>query len=68
MAIAANVAGIILIGSMLYTAYPQQLCISSKIQIENNFKIVEKSIIKNLDYLKEDIKMPQLVDGNDEKR
>ena len=68
MSIVANITGIIIIGSMLYTTYPQQLCISSKIQSENKFKLGEKSIIKNLDYLKEDIKIPQLVDGNDEKK
>ncbi|AWK50571.1 DUF3298/DUF4163 domain-containing protein [Clostridium beijerinckii] len=67
MTLIANITGVIIIGSMLCTAYPQQLCISCKIQSENKFKIGEKSIIKNLDYLKEDIKIPQLVDGNDEK-
>jgi hypothetical protein len=68
MTIISSITGAIIIGSMLYTAYPQQLCISSKIQSENKFKLGEKSIIKNLDYLKEDIKIPQLVDGNDEKK
>lgn len=68
MGIITNVTGIIIMGSMLYTTYPQNLCISYKIQIENKFKLGEKSIIKNLGYLKEDIKIPQLVDGNDEKK
>lgn len=68
MAIVANIAGLIIIGSMLYTAYPQQLCISYEIQSENKFKLVEKSITKNLDYLKEDIKIPQLGAGSDEKK
>ena len=68
MTIVANITGLIIIGSMLYTAYPQQLCISCEIQSENKFKLGEKSIIKNLDYLKEDIKIPQIVDGNDEKK
>ena len=68
MAIIANISGLIIIGSMLYTAYPQQLCISSEIQRENKFKLVEKSITKNLDYLKEDIKIPQLGAGSDEKK
>ena len=67
MTLIANITGVIIIGSMLYTTYPQQLCISCKIQSENKFKIGEKSIIENLDYLKEDIKIPQLVDVNDEK-
>jgi hypothetical protein len=68
MGIIANITGIMLIGSMLYTTYPQQLFISSKIQSENKLKLGEKSITKNLDYLKEDIKMPQLINGNDEKK
>jgi len=68
MTIISSITGGIIIGSMLYTAYPQQLCISSKIQSENKFKLGEKSIIENLNYLKEDIKIPELVDGNDEKR
>jgi hypothetical protein len=68
MSIIADITGIIIIGSMLYTTYPQQLCITSKIQSENKFKLVEKHIVKNLDYLKEDIKIPQLADGNVEKK
>lgn len=68
MTIITNIAGLIIIGSMLYTAYPQQLCISCEMQSLNKIKPVEKSIIKNLDYLKEDIKIPQLVGGNDEKK
>ncbi|MCE5221168.1 MAG: DUF3298 and DUF4163 domain-containing protein [Clostridium sp.] len=68
MSIIADITGLVIIGSMLCTAYPQQLCIISEIQSENKFKLVEKSIIKNLDYLKEDIKIPQLVNGNDEKK
>lgn len=67
MAIVTNIIRLIIMTSMLYTAYPQQLCISSKIQSENKFRVVEKSIIKNLDYLKEDIKIPQLINGSDEK-
>ena len=68
MTIIANITGLIIIGSMLCTTYPQQLCISSEIQRENKFKLVEKSITKNLDYLKEDIKIPQVGDGSDEKK
>ena len=68
MTIMTNITAVIIIGSMLCTAYPQQLCISSEIQRENKFNLVEKSIIKNLDYLKEDIKIPRLVDGSDEKK
>jgi hypothetical protein len=68
MTMIANITGLIIITSMLYTAYPQQLWISSKIQSENKFTVGEKSIIKNLDYLKEDIKIPQLIAGSDEKK
>jgi len=68
MTMLANITGLIIISSMLYTAYPQELCISSKIQSENKFRVGEKSIKKNLDYLKEDIKIPQLIDGSDEKK
>jgi len=68
MSIVTNITGLIIISSMLYTAYPQELCISSKIQSENKLRLGEKSIIKNLDYIKEDIKIPQLIDGSDEKK
>lgn len=68
MSILTNIAGIMALSSMLYTGYPQQLCITSEIQSELKLSIGEKSITKNLDYLKEDIKMPQLIDGNDKKK
>lgn len=68
MSIIANLAGVMIIGSMLYTAYPQYLCISNKIISERKIELGEKSINKNLDYLKEDIKIPQLINGNDEKK
>jgi hypothetical protein len=68
MTVVANITGLMIITSMLYTAYPQQLWISSKIQSENKLTVVEKSITKNLDYIKEDIKIPQLIAGSDEKK
>lgn len=68
MGILGNLTGIIIISSMLYTAYPQELCISSKILNTKKIELGEKSINKNLEYLKEDIKMPQLLNGNDEKK
>lgn len=64
----ANILGIIMIGSMLFTTYPQQMCISNKIQIQRQIKLGEKSVNKNLDYLKEDLKIPQFSDGYDEKK
>ncbi|EKQ52260.1 MAG: Protein of unknown function (DUF3298) [Clostridium sp. Maddingley MBC34-26] len=63
-----NIAGIFVMGSMLFTIYPQQLCISSGLKSEKQLKVEEKLISKNLGYLKEDIKMPQFVDGNDKKK
>ncbi len=68
MSIITSVTSIILIGSMLYTTYPQDLCINSVIQSQRKLGVEEKSTIKNLEYLKEDIKIPQLIDGNDEKK
>lgn len=68
MGVLVNIAGIMVMSSMLYTAYPQQLCITSEINSEKRLSVVEKSIIKNLGYLKEDIKMPQLINGNDKKK
>ena len=68
MPIVASITGIIIIGSMLYTAYPQEMCISCIIQRQNKFTLGEKSISKSLDYFKEDIKMPQILDGKDEKK
>lgn len=65
MGILTNIIGIMAISSMLYTSYPQQLCISSTVQGEIKFKLGEKSITKNLPYLKEDIKIPQLMNGKD---
>lgn len=63
-----NVIGALGISLMLSTAYPQQLLINSELQTSHEFRIVEKSIRKDLDYLKEDIKIPQLMGGNDEKK
>lgn len=68
MCIIANVAGIIIACSMLYTAYPQKLCISCEIKSESKISAVEKSINKSSNYLKEDIKLPEIIGGNDEKK
>lgn len=64
----ANILGIIIAILMLYTIYPQELCISCEIKSESKIMVGEKSINKNLNYLKEDIKIPQLLDGKDEKK
>lgn len=68
MAIITNITALIMIGSMLYTGYPQEMCISSIMERQNKIIVVEKNISKSLDYFKEDIKMPQILDGNDEKK
>lgn len=63
-----SMAEIILIGSMLFTTYPQQLCINTKIQNDKEIKVEEKHINKDLGYLKEDIKIPEFIGGKDEKK
>jgi hypothetical protein len=68
MTIITNVIALILMGSMLYTGYPQEMCISCIIERQNKIIVVEKSISKSLDYFKEDIKMPHILGGNDEKK
>lgn len=68
MSIISNIASTIIISSMLYTAYPQYLLINSEIQFQNKIEIGEKLITKNLNYIKEDIKIPQLEGKNDEKK
>lgn len=68
MSIISNIASGIIISSMLYTGYPQYLFINSELQAENRIELGEKLITKNLDYLKEEIKIPQLKGGNDEKK
>lgn len=67
MTIITNITALIIVGSMLYTGYPQEMCISCIIHRENKITVGEKSINKSLDYFKENIKMPQILDGNDEK-
>ena len=68
MGVICSITGIIIASSMLYTAYPQQLWISCEIKSGNEIRVGEKSINENLNYLKEDIKIPKLFGGNDEKR
>ena len=68
MTIITNITALIIVGSMLYTVYPQKMCINCVVSMENKITVGEKSINKSLDYFKEDIKMPQILDGNDENR
>ena len=68
MTIITNITAMIIVGSMLYTGYPQEMCISCIMERENKITVGEKAISKSLDYFKEDIKMPQILDGNDKKK
>lgn len=68
MTIITKITALIIVGSMLYTGYPQKMCISCIIHGENKITVGEKLISKNLEYFKEDIKMPQILDGNDEEK
>lgn len=68
MTIITNITALIIAGFMLYTDYPQEMCINCIISKENKITVGEKSINKTLDYFKEDIKMPQILSGNDEKK
>ncbi|WP_294154272.1 DUF3298 and DUF4163 domain-containing protein [uncultured Clostridium sp.] len=58
-------AGIAAISSMLYTGYKQNMYITCELYFNDNVNIVEKSINKDLKYLKEDLKIPQFDDGKD---
>lgn len=68
MTIITNITALIIAGSILYTVYPQKMCINCVVSMENKITVGEKSISKSLDYFKEDIKMPQILSGNDEKK
>lgn len=68
MGIIANIAGIMIAYSMLYTVCPQELCINCVIKSESKISVGEKSINNNSNYLKEDIKLPKIIGGNDEKK
>lgn len=58
-------AGIIAISSILFTGYKQNMYITCELHFNNNVNIVEKSIKKDLKYLKEDLKIPQFDAGKD---
>lgn len=68
MSIIASISSVIVISSILYVTYPQQLYINLNLQKESKLEFKEKSVVKNFDYLKEDIKIPQLVDGKNENK
>ncbi|AOR22501.1 DUF3298 and DUF4163 domain-containing protein [Clostridium taeniosporum] len=68
MHLVSNVLSIFLIPIILSQSYPQFMFINNRIKNDNNLKIVEKSINKNLDYLKEDIRILQIQGGKDRKK
>ncbi|WP_160688681.1 DUF3298 and DUF4163 domain-containing protein [Clostridium sp. C2-6-12] len=68
MSVITNITALIMVVSMLYTVYPQKMCINCVASMENTITVGEKSINKSIDYFKEDIKMPQILNGNDEKK
>ena len=68
MTIITNITAVIMACFMLYTGYPQKMCITCVVSMENKITVGEKLINKSLDYFKEDIKMPQILNGNDEKK
>ena len=68
MHLISNIVSILLFPIILSQSYPQYMFINNKIKNDNNLKIVEKSINKNLDYLKEDIRILQIEGGNDKSK
>lgn len=60
--------GIVVISSMLCTGYKQNMYITCELYFNSNVNIVEKSIKKDLKYLKEDLKIPQFESGEDSEK
>ena len=56
-------AGMLTISSILCTGYKQNMYTSCELYLKNSINLVEKSINKDLKYLKEDLKIPQFEDG-----
>ena len=57
--------GIFIMGNILSTSYEQNMYTLCGLYSNNNVNIVENSINKDMKYLKEDLKIPQLVGGKD---
>lgn len=68
MASLFNIISILMISLNLYSVYPQKMCIECKSDVIKKITVVEKSITNNFGYLKEDIKMPQMQNGRDQKK
>ncbi|WP_293983188.1 DUF3298 and DUF4163 domain-containing protein [uncultured Clostridium sp.] len=63
MKLLTTVAGIFIIGSVLCTGYKQNTYMTCELYTDNSVNIVEKSINKDLKYLKEDLILPQFQGG-----
>lgn len=57
---------ILWISSMILLFYPQYMCKSSEILVDKKIDISEKLIKKDLDYLKEDVRIPVFINGKQE--
>ncbi|MBN1069878.1 DUF3298 and DUF4163 domain-containing protein [Clostridium botulinum] len=68
MHLISNIISVFLIPLMLSQSYPQYMFINNIIKNDNNLKIVEKSINKNLSYLIEDIRILQIEGGKDKNK
>ncbi|MBN1050754.1 MULTISPECIES: DUF3298 and DUF4163 domain-containing protein [unclassified Clostridium] len=68
MHLISNIISVFLIPLMLSQSYPQYMFINNRIKNDNNLKIVEKSINKNLGYLIEDVKILQIEGGKDKNK
>ncbi|MBE6063392.1 MAG: DUF3298 and DUF4163 domain-containing protein [Clostridium butyricum] len=51
---------------VIFPFYPQCMCKNSGILVDKKIDISEKTVNKNLDYLKIDIKVPVFINGKDE--
>lgn len=58
--------GILWISCTILLFYPQYMCKSCEILVDKKIDISEKSVDKDLDYLKEDIKIPVFINGKNE--
>ncbi|MDR5586239.1 MULTISPECIES: DUF3298 and DUF4163 domain-containing protein [Clostridium] len=68
MHLISNIVSVFLIPLMLSQSYPQYMFINNRIKNDNNLKIVEKSINKNLSYLIEDVRILQIEGGKDKNK
>lgn len=65
MKLSTMFTSIFVMGTMLCTGYKQNMYTVCELYSNNNVNIVEKSIKKDIKYLKEDLKIPQLAEGKD---